>query len=125
MLSFINQSQFNSLEEYPAADILKQDITMDILKIIQLSDTKTYTEGYNMLTQLMDPPTKPYIDVAHEIFKMYKIVDTNEKLTQIGYDITKFSSVPINRTLFLIYSFQMHCAREASIIISNDRCLEW
>lgn len=49
---------------------------------------------------------------------MYNIIDSNDKITKIGYDITQFSSNPINRTLFLIYAYQLHCAREASIIIS-------
>ncbi|XWV25966.1 HrpA-like helicase [Tupanvirus soda lake] len=114
----LTENQFQNLADYPAPDILKQDITMDILQIIRITDSKNFSDGYQMLMQLMDPPKKPYIDVALDIYKIYKIIGDDGKLTKIGYDITQFTSVPINRTLFLIYAFQMHCAREASIIIA-------
>jgi len=120
----LTKDQFNSLADYPTPDILKQDITMDILKIILLSESKTLTEGQKMLEQLMDPPKKPYVDVALEIYNLYTIIGSDDKITKIGYDIVQFSSTPINRTLFLIYAFQMHCAREASIIIGMADALK-
>ena len=114
----LTKDQFEHLEDYPAPDILRQDITMDFLQIIRITDTKNYADGYQMLMQLMDPPKKPFIDAAQDIYKLYKIIDDSGKLTKIGYDITQFSSMTINRILFLIYSYQMYCAKEASIILA-------
>ncbi|QGR54099.1 hrpa-like helicase [Moumouvirus maliensis] len=114
----LTKDQFNNLELYPTPDILKQDITMDIIKIMQISDSKTFTEANNMLQQLMDPPKQSFINVAHDLFDMYKIVDTNDKLTKIGSLMTQFSSLSVNRIMFLIYSFQLQCAREAAIILA-------
>ncbi|AGF85153.1 helicase [Moumouvirus goulette] len=114
----LTREQFNNLEQYPTPDILKQDITMDIIKIIQITDSKTFTEANNMLGELMDPPKQSFINVAHDLFDMYKIIDTNDKLTKIGSLMTQFSSLSINRIMFLIYSFKLHCAREAAIILA-------
>jgi len=114
----LTETQFDLLNDYPEPDILKQDITMDILKIIQLTDDQTLTSAQQMLDQLMDPPKRSFVAVATDIFRMYKIVDDNGKLNKIGYDISKFSALPINRVLFLIYAYDLHCAREASIIIA-------
>ncbi|AVL94966.1 HrpA-like helicase [Moumouvirus australiensis] len=114
----LTEDQFNNLELYPTPDILKQDITMDIVKIMQISDSKTFTEANNMLQQLMDPPKQSFINVAYDLFDMYKIVDTNDKLTKIGSLMTQFSSLSVNRIMFLIYSFQLQCAREAAIILA-------
>jgi pre-mRNA-splicing factor ATP-dependent RNA helicase DHX15/PRP43 len=55
---------------------------------------------------------------------MYNLIDSNEKLTKLGIDITNFSSLPINRSLFLLYSFQLHCGREAAIIVAMIEVLK-
>lgn len=114
----LSQEQFDSLKEYPDPDILRQDITIDLLKIIILTENKTFKEGYDLLEQLMDVPKKNFINIAHKLYKMYNIIDKNDKLTKIGYDISNFSTLPLNRALFLIYSYQLYCAKEASIILS-------
>lgn len=116
--SLLTEDQFNSLEPYPVPDILRQDITMDLLKIIQISPEKTFSSGLGMLNQLMDPPTEPFINIAHKLYTMYNIVDEAGHITDIGYKLGQFSSLEINRTLFLIYSYKLHCAKEASIILA-------
>lgn len=72
--TLLTEAQFNALEPYPAPDIIRQDITMDILKIMQLTDTKTFDSATIMLNQLMDPPTKDYVNVSYDLFKLYKII---------------------------------------------------
>lgn len=119
----LTKREFDELAPYPTPDILKQDITIDFIKVIQLTDNKTYDEGYQMLNQLMDPPKKNYVDFSKKLFDLYKITTTDGKLNRIGYNITQFSSLPLNRSLFLIYSYQLHCAREASIILGMMEAL--
>ncbi|AQN68478.1 hrpA-like helicase [Saudi moumouvirus] len=114
----LTKDQFDNLEPYPTPDILKQDITMDIIKIMQITDSKTFSEANNMLQQLMDPPKQSFINVAYDLFGMYQIIDTNDKLTRIGSLMTQFSSLSVNRVMFLIYSFELHCAREAAMILA-------
>ncbi|AGC02106.1 HrpA-like helicase [Acanthamoeba polyphaga moumouvirus] len=114
----LTKDQFDNLEPYPTPDILKQDITMDIIKIMQITDSKTFSEANNMLQQLMDPPKQSFINVSYDLFNMYQIVDANDKLTRIGSLMTQFSSLSVNRVMFLIYSFELHCAREAAIILA-------
>ena len=119
----LTKNQFDSLENYPQPDILKQDITIDMIKIIHLTKTSTYDEGLELLAQLMDPPKKPYVDLAHDLLQMYQIINDNGLLTKIGRDMSQFSSLPMNLSLFLIYSFQLYCAKEASIIIGMIEAL--
>ena len=113
----LTKEQFDNLADYPTPDILRQDLTIEILKVIQLTPTKTYADGMKLISELMDPPTSRQIDVSYDLFKLYKLVDDTGSITQIGEDITKFSSLPINRTLFMLYAFQMHCAKEACAIV--------
>lgn len=114
----MTEKQFIALEEYPAPSILTEDITMDLLRIMQISDNASFSNGVFMLNQLMDPPKAVFIDYAHSLFELYKIIDSNGQMNKIGYDITNFSSTPLNRILFMIYAFQLHCAKEACQIIS-------
>lgn len=119
----LTKEQFDSLEEYPTPDILRQDLTIDILKIIQMTPSKSYADGLKMLGELMDPPLQKQIDVSYDLFKLYKLIDDTGAITSMGEDITKFSSLPINRTLFMLYAFQMHCAKEACAIVSMMEAL--
>jgi len=113
----LTKEQFNGLEEYPKPDILRQDLTIDILKAIQRTDNQTYVEGYKLMNELMDKPGRKQFDVSLDLFKLYHMIDDTGKITKVGLDVIKFSSLPINRTLFLIYAFQLHCGREASQIL--------
>ena len=71
-----------------------------------------------MMSELMDPPKKSYVTYAHDLLRMYKILDSTQTLeSKLSSDILQFSSLDLNRSLFLIFAFQLHCAKEASIII--------
>ncbi|EJN40970.1 VVI8 helicase [Acanthamoeba polyphaga mimivirus] len=119
----LTKQQFDGLADYPTPDILRQDITMDLIKIIQVSPNKTYAEGINMMNQLMDPPLRSHINATRNLFDLYNVVDDNGILTQVGIVATQFSSLPLNRILFLIYAFELQCAREASIIVAMTEFL--
>lgn len=114
----VTKEQFDSLKDYPDPDILKQDITLDMLKIIQLTNSQTFHEGYELLNQLMDPPKIAYIQLSRNLYHLYNIIDSKGKLTKLGRQINSIGSLPFNRILFLIYSYELHCAKEASIIIA-------
>lgn len=114
----MTKTEFESLRDFPEPEILKQDISMDMLKIIILTPEKTFQAGYNMLQQLMDVPKNAYIDYSRNLFKLYNIIDDSDNITKIGYYVSNFPSISINRSLFLIYAFDLHVAREASIILA-------
>lgn len=114
----LTEKEFNALNDYPTPDILKHDITTELLKIIQFTESKTYQEGYQYLTELMDVPSKPYIEMANDLYQLYQIIEPDGKFSKIGSTISKFSSLPINQSLFLAYAYELHCAKEASIIIA-------
>lgn len=117
----LTEKQFDSLEEFPAPDILRQDITLDFLSVIKMSASKSYTEGLATLMKLMDPPTKPYLQTADKIFKLYNLIDEQGIISKISTEIVQFTGLPINRCLFLIYAYQLYCAKDARI--AKDACI--
>ena len=121
----LTEQQFNALKPYGEPDILKQDITIETLKIIFQTENKNYTDGYNIIVQLMDIPKQSYIDYSYHLLKMYKILDASDFLEpKIASDILQFSSLSLNQSLFLIFSYQMFCAKEASQILGMIEVLK-
>uniref|UniRef100_A0A6C0C9X6 Helicase ATP-binding domain-containing protein n=1 Tax=viral metagenome TaxID=1070528 RepID=A0A6C0C9X6_9ZZZZ len=120
----LTKKQFDALEKYPAPDILEQDITIDLLGIIKTTDDKSYFAGIESINKLMDVPKKKILEVAYDLYKLYHVIDANGILTHIGSDITEFSTLKIQQSLFLIYSYQMFCAKEASIIVTMIEILK-
>lgn len=120
----LTKKQFDALEKYPAPDILEQDITIDLLGIIKTTDDKSYFTGMASINKLMDVPNKKITDVAYDLYKMYHIIDANGIMTNIGMEIAEFSTLQIHQSLFLIYAYQMFCAKEASIIVAMIEILK-
>jgi pre-mRNA-splicing factor ATP-dependent RNA helicase DHX15/PRP43 len=113
------KEEFDNFDKYSEPDILRQDITTDIIKIILFTEDKTLSSGIKLLNGLMDAPDKHYIDVSKKIYAMYKIIDPEtDKLTQLGVNLTRFSSTPLNRIIFLLYSFGLYCLKESSQIVA-------
>lgn len=110
--------QFDHLQKYPEPDIMKQDITLELLKIISITSDKNYKSGMGILNQLMDVPKQKYIDYATDLYHMYNLIDKEGKITKAGLDVIQFSTLTVNRSLFLIYAYQLHCAKQACIILS-------
>jgi HrpA-like RNA helicase len=114
----LTKSQFDALKPYSEPDILKQDITIDTIKIISITENKFYNDGYEIISQMMDTPKQAYVNYTYDLLKLYRILDNHDHLeTKLASDILLFSSMPLNQSLFLIFSYQLFCAREASIIL--------
>lgn len=120
----LTKSQFDSLKEFQEPDILRQDITIDLIKIIGGTTSKKYIDGFDIVTQLMDIPKQNYINYSYKLLKLYKILNSEDILEKkISSDILSFSSLELNQSLFLIFAYQLFCAKEASIILAMiDAC---
>lgn len=113
----LTESQFDKLEDYPAPAILKQDITIELLQMISMTPKQSYRAGITMLNELMDPPKPEYVEAADHIYQLYDLVE-GDTITRLGKYVTRFKSLPVNRTLFLIYAHGSHVLREAVVIVS-------
>lgn len=113
----LTEEEFNKLQEYPEPDIIKQDITMELLQLSRLNDDNIKL-AKGVMDQLMDTPKKEYYTVASDLYKLYSLIDGHGKLTKLGMQVSQFTSLPLNRALFLIYAYDKRCAIEASIILT-------
>ena len=115
----LTEVEFNGLKPFQEPDILRQDITIDLIKIIGGTPSKSYIDGFDVFTQLMDIPKQNYISYSYQLLKLYKILNEKDILeTKLSSEILNFSSLELNQSLFLIFSYQLFCAKEASIILA-------
>jgi HrpA-like RNA helicase len=114
----LTQQEFNNLQDFPPPDILKEDLTSNLLKLIILSENQNMDGGYALANELMDPPHEKNIEVAYRSMKLYYLLDYSDNLTDIGIAVNNYSSLPLNRSMFLIYSYIFHCSKEACIIVA-------
>lgn len=114
------EDDFNKMDQYPIPNILKDDVTIDILKvmIIQPPSTRSWENTAQIMNNFIDAPNKECFKYSQEIFKTYNFIDDSNNLTLMGYRVAHFSSLEVNRSLFIIHAYQNHCAREACIIVS-------
>jgi pre-mRNA-splicing factor ATP-dependent RNA helicase DHX15/PRP43 len=108
---------YDELRPYPEPDILEEDITIDILKILQTTPNRNYPETRKLLSELMDPPKKVYIDYAYDLQIKYGLLSENQ-ITPLGNLVTLFSSLSLNKTMFMYYAYGLKCAREACAIVA-------
>jgi HrpA-like RNA helicase len=112
-----SKNDFDSMRPYPEPTILKEDITLDMIKLITLPFVRTTPNLQDVLSQLLDPPRTPFVGLGLKLMNDYKITE-NEKITAFGYQIAQFNSIDLGLALFLAYSYQSFVAREAAIIVS-------
>ena len=115
----LTQQQFSDLREFPDPDISRQDITNDLLQIVNITGSKMLTSGLKMISQLMDPPPKLHIDAAVNIYNIYNLVN-DDVLTKSGRKVAALaaSGMSVNRILFMLYAYDTYCAKDACVIIA-------
>ena len=112
----VTRKQFDQLIPYPVPDILKKDITLEMLQIIVISPGKSYTAGVAMINRLLDAPPNAMIDYASRLYALYGII-VDDTLQAIGEDLLRMADIPINRALFIIFAKQFRCVNEATNIV--------
>jgi pre-mRNA-splicing factor ATP-dependent RNA helicase DHX15/PRP43 len=112
-----SESTFQNMKDFPDPDILKQDITMDMIKILMLPGIQSTSKMIDTLNQLLDPPKKSYINYGVNLLKLYNIIDNNDQMTVNAIYVSNFTTLELNRIIFLVKSFALYCGYEASIIL--------
>jgi pre-mRNA-splicing factor ATP-dependent RNA helicase DHX15/PRP43 len=113
----LTYEQFKQLKPYPEPEILREDLSIDLLKIVAITPQQTFDQALGLVNAMIDIPKQTYITYSYNIYTLYRLIDSNDKLTKIGYAISTIP-LPLNRCLFLIYAYQLYCAKEAAIIVA-------
>ena len=115
-----SEKEYENFDEYPIPSIRKSDLTMDILDIFRISYIKNLGDVKQLLNEMMSPPEQKFVDSAvHKLYSMETITSKDSKgvLTELGNDISKFSSINIQLSRAIIASYYYHCKYELIPIV--------
>jgi len=114
----MTERQFANLDKFPTPEILKQDLTSELLKLFDITPNGTFPELMKVVSMMMDRPAQPYLDYSLKLYRHYHIIDAEDRITSLGIKLVNFSMIPLHRALFLVYSYQNYCAKEACVIVA-------
>jgi pre-mRNA-splicing factor ATP-dependent RNA helicase DHX15/PRP43 len=106
------EQEFNNMRKSSEPDILEKNIVMESLMLLTLPTIKTIPKLINLMEQLIDSPKSNYVNTSIRLLKEYKLIDDNEKITNLGIRVSHFNSLELNMALGLIISYENYCAKE-------------
>lgn len=102
---------------YPPPDISRDDPTLPLLQTSLLSEEKSLEGGMALLGRLMDPPPGESLRAAIRLCVMAGLAEEDYTLTPLAETVASMASIPLQRSLFLIYSSQRGVLRDAASIV--------
>ena len=116
-----DENDYNRFEEFPIPSIEKQDITMNILDLLKMTDINTIKQLRLFLDEFISPPHEKFIISAlNTLYALGAITDINNegKITPMGLALSKFRSLDPNFARSLIASHFYGCSRSVCDIIA-------
>jgi HrpA-like RNA helicase len=115
---------FDNLPEYNEPDILKSDLTNDILSIMNLSVTRNLTGTLKFLSNLITPPTIESVEAGVKILYNYSMIDSYGEITDIGRSCIKLSKLGPEIARMVMVSYYFNCMEDivllAAMMISTQ-----
>ncbi len=100
---------FDSLPEYNDPEILKSDLTNDVLSIMNLPITRNLTGTLKFLSNMITPPTVENVESAIKLLYNYSMIDSSGELTDIGRAATNLSKFGPEITRMVLVSYYFNC----------------
>lgn len=114
--NIFTKEQYQKFNDYPLPDILKTDITDDVLRFLTFKDVQTLKNVKHMLQELIQPPKKLFIDSAIETLKGLNVI-SNKKINLLGYISSRLRTT-VQNAITLIRSEQSELLDEVSTLVS-------
>ena len=107
---------FDSLPEYNDPEILKSDLTNDVLSIMNLAITKNLNKTLNFLSNMITPPAIENIESAIKILYNYSMINSEGLLTDLGIASIKLSRLGPEISRMLLVSYYFGCMDEIVLL---------
>jgi HrpA-like RNA helicase len=115
---------FDNLPEYNEPDILKSDLTNDILSIMNLPVTRNLTGTLKFLSNLITPPTIENVEAGVKILYNYSMIDSYGEITDMGRACIKLSKLGPEIARMVMVSYYFNCMEDivllAAMMISTQ-----
>ena len=115
---------FDSLPEYNQPEILKSDLTNDVLSIMNLSITRNLPGTLKFLSNMITPPTIDSVQSAIKLLYNYTMIDSSGELTDLGRAATSLSKFGPEITRMVLVSYYFNCMDDiillAAMMVSSS-----
>lgn len=100
---------FDSLPEYNDPEILKSDLTNDVLSIMNLPITRNLPGTLKFLSNMITPPTIETVESAIKLLYNYSMIDSSGELTDLGRAASTLSKFGPEITRMVLVSYYFNC----------------
>ena len=115
-----SEKEYDTFPDFPIPAIQKSDLTMDILDIFRIPYIKNWGDAKKLLGDMMSPPESKFMESAiHKLVAMEALSGKESKatVTELGQELSKFSSINIQLSRAIVASYYYHCKYEVIPII--------
>jgi HrpA-like RNA helicase len=104
-----SQKLYDSLKEYSDPNILKSDLTNDVLGIMMLPSNKNLKKTLSFLADMLTPPTIESIESSIKLLYNYCLIDKSGDLTDIGKCVATLGKLGPELSRMLMVSYYFNC----------------
>ena len=105
---------YESMDEYPEADILLSNITTETLRFLNLERIKTVSKLESIYSELIEPPKKQYQKNAITTLKQLGLIE-NDQISILGKFVSELNVEP-EIGIALVVGYHLFCKNELIII---------
>jgi HrpA-like RNA helicase len=100
---------YDSLPEYNDPEILKSDLTSDVLSLMNLPITKNLSKTLDFLSNMITPPTVESIESAIKLLYNYAMINSEGLITDLGKATIKLGKYGPEISRMLMVSYYFNC----------------
>lgn len=110
-------NEYNNFDEFPEPNIRTEDITSDLLRLMNLPNIQNTKNLLELLTQFIEPPREAGITSSIQLLNDIGCIK-DEKITALGIKISEFSGLDPQNVLALIVAHNYNCAYEVINVLA-------
>ena len=107
---------YDKLPEFNEPEILKNDLTNDILSIMNLPTTQNLQGTLKFLSNMITPPMVESVESGVKILYNYSMIDSKGELTDLGRTCIKLSKLGPEIARMLLASYYFGCMEDIVLL---------
>lgn len=114
------EEEYKKFDDYPKPDIIKTDLTSQILNLMRLPNVNTVGDVTTMLNDLITPPEPIFVrDALLNLYYLGCITSegNNGVLTGLGIELSKYRKIPIYYGRMIMAAHKYKCLRDVIKVV--------
>ena len=116
------KQEHDNMLEHKILDIQQNDLTENLLQLLFIEQVRTVPKLQELLSKLIEPPKKEYVDSALNILKRYNCIygeKGKETITPLGDLLTKIKKTDFYLIKGMLLSNLLNCSNEMALMVAG------